>query len=743
MTKRVPKRPADAAQTPAGTGAVQHSPSPGLPAIHPAMILLFAVLLAVHVGVLLSAELRPGVEACQRLLFVLLPDQIVANWCGGEAGTVAVLDRAGPLLVLAWIVGTAGLLGALVLDLLTARSDLDRWESMVLSTGLGLSVVSLFALLVGLLGGLRFGGWWFGLLTLVAAGAWVWRRVRAARRTVSRRGAGPAGRGRTSAAVAAGDWTRRWWWLAIPFAVVLLAGAVLPPLDFDVLEYHLQVPKQWYLQGRVTFLAENIYGNMPLGGEMLAAQAMSLSPQDPSWWWGALAGKLALAIFPLLTTGLLFAAGRRWFSPVAGAVAALLYLSTPWVARVAFDGLNENALGFYLLASFYAARCWWDQRQAGHPGGSWLVLMGWFAGSAVSCKYTALLFVVLPMLVIMAWAGRPGWVRVVTVWSLCVVAACGLWLGKNWVLTGNPTYPLLVSVFGGATRTAEKDAQWRAAHQVPRDAAGYRYSLSQAGRSTTQLLWRDPWQHVLLVPFFLPLACGPWRDRRVWYWAAVLAFVLSAWWVTTHRYNRFLVPVLPVASLLAGVGATWHSGQLWRRAVGGVLGLGLAMNFLLLIAPGALDTRFLVSLEQLRDDPEMRLGSQRFIAFDFLDRHVVAPERVLVVGDAAVFDLRAPVLYNTCFDDCRFERLFRGRTRQQRQAALQQQQITYLYINWAELARYRQPGNYGYSSYVTRGTGRRGTGSPAAAVAPRADRRARSRLGPDLCCRRCAGSRNG
>ena len=43
---------------------------------------------------------------------------------------------------------------------------------------------------------------------------------------------------------------------------------------------------------------------------------------------------------------------------------------------------------------------------------------------------------------------------------------------------------------------------------------------------------------------------------------------------------------------------------------------------------------------------------------------------VLVVGEAAVFDLTPPVLYNTCFDECVFQRLVEGRTAQEVQAEL-------------------------------------------------------------------------
>ena len=62
-----------------------------------------------------------------------------------------------------------------------------------------------------------------------------------------------------------------------------------------------------------------------------------------------------------------------------------------------------------------------------------------------------------------------------------------------------------------------------------------------------------------------------------------------------------------------------------------------------------------------------------------------------------------PAIYNTCFDDCQFTRIFQGRTRDERLALLRDEKIVYLFCSWSHLARYRSPGNYGYTSdYPTR-----------------------------------------
>ena len=75
--------------------------------------------------------------------------------------------------------------------------------------------------------------------------------------------------------------------------MAIAIGGALTPVEFDVREYHLQVPKEFYQSGRISFLPHNVYGNMPLGSEMLPLAAM-VATDD--WWFGALVGKAMIAL---------------------------------------------------------------------------------------------------------------------------------------------------------------------------------------------------------------------------------------------------------------------------------------------------------------------------------------------------------------------------------------------------------------------------------------------------------------
>ncbi len=661
---------------------------------------------------------EPGKNRLTYLLLLFIPEKLVASWFDGSVANFHLLDRAPVLTVAAVIWAWAYVAGRLLMELVGAQRGLSRLEAFVFAMGVGLNVLSLWTLAVGLLGGLRqpllFA---VPAVALVAIGAWRWTRTWHEFTTREEKTPAPAQR----------DWLPRGaLWLGLPFVLVILLGSMLPPRDFDVREYHLQVPKEWYQQGRIDFLPHNVYGNMPLGAEMHALLAMVIMPGERDWWWGAMAGKTVMGGFSLLTALGLFAAGRRFCSTTAGVVAALVYISIPWVAMVSISGLNEGASAFYLLLSVYAVLIWSRERgaskehtsapQSQQPSNNsaspslplslsphHLLLAGFLAGAAVACKYPAVLFVVLPLV---AWLlfGRRGfdW-RPAGIFLLAVVVGCGLWFGKNWVLTGNPTYPLLYELFDGKSRTPEKNQQWQRAHAVPRDAAGQRYSSAQLGDSLAIVAWRSQ----LLSPILWPLAALalfiPRQRRLVLVLLCMFVYGLAAWWLLTHRIERFWVPALPIVALLAGIGATWTTARLWRHVLVGVLFWGLVANFFVIASPATGDNRYLVSLDQLRlDVPDDEDEISRINpAHRYLNQHVPDGYRVLLVGDAQPFDLEVPALYNTCFDDCLFEQLMKGHSKDVRTAKLRELRVSHIYIQWSEIDRYRSPGNYGFTDYVT------------------------------------------
>ena len=260
------------------------------------------------------------------------------------------------------------------------------------------------------------------------------------------------------------------------------------------------------------------------------------------------------------------------------------------------------------------------------------------------------------------------------VFSLAASVACGPWFAKNWMLTGNPVYPLAFNIFDGRTRNAELHAQWQRAHRPPG------FGLAQLLESAANVTCRSAWLNPLMLPLAL-LGVATSCYRRMGVGLAVYAlFVLAIWWLFTHRIDRFWIPVTPVLAFLAGLAVSPGAIVSWQWPLKAVIAGCLALDLILILGGGAGDIAYFVSTEKLLKDPtRVHVGHQ------FLNESLTADDVLLTVADAEVFDLRMPVLYNTVFDRDRFETLMADRSADGRRQALADLGVKYVAVAWNEI----------------------------------------------------------
>lgn len=701
------------------------------------------------------------------------PDSQEARLLREHTGWAWFPQRLDLLAVAAIVYLSAWGWGSLLLRVLCPLELRPGLERSVFAIALGLSLLSLLTLSAGLVGVL-----WRGLLgPVVVLGllceiVWRWqcRRIQrdqpataapAAGRTLSGsarikedRAASTAGP--ESLATRSGYWEPAVLLVAlVPFLLALVLGAALPSTDFDVNEYHFQGPKEFYQAGRISFLPHNVYTSFPFGTEMLTLLAMVLR-QD--WYWGAIAGKVTLMGFAPLTACALYCAGRRWFSPRAGLLAAFVHLTTPWIYRISTIAYAEGGLTCYLFLTLYAVWCLADGERTAATNsstdadgtgpltavGKWQaalrsprvrqsLLAGCLAGTAMACKYPAAVSVVLPLGVATAVLARGKhlsasdeveapprpfhWrqLREQICWPAAAAFALGTlviigpWLLKNIIETGSPVYPLLYSVFGGRDWDSDLNAKWTAAHRPP-------------GYSLVDFFWRmadlsaiNDWLGPLLYAFApLALLSVKWRQRAGWLWGYV-GYLFVTWWVLTHRIDRFWVPMIPVVSLLAGAGLAWtpQVQRLWRmfwnclRA--GVVTFGVLFSLVFIVGGLCGFNSYLLDLRYARQ------MAANIIVPDivYLNEHLPPGSKVLCVGEAQVFDAGFPLLYETVFDRSRFEdwcsagkiaddsegpEEYRLRSADEIRAKFAEAGVTHVLVNWLEVLRNRT--GYGFTGFV-------------------------------------------
>ena len=607
-------------------------------------------------------------------------------------------QRLDAIAVAGFVLLSAWGLGALLLRLLRVGSALTVVERLVFAMGLGLAAVSLGTLACGLAGILNQAVFVAGMAVfpIAAAGLW-WRDRRASDAT-------------PSVHESTGDvWLRRLCVIAIvPFVMATALGAMLPSFDFDVKEYHLQGPKEYLENGQITFLPHNVYTSFPFLTEMLSLNAMVVRGD---WYRGALAGKAILAAFSLLSALAVFAAGRRLFNPTAGWFGLLIYLTIPWTHRISIIAYAEGGLTFYLIAATLALTLAVRESQSSVTGaGRLFLLSGLLAGSAMGCKYPGVVQVVIPLglaILVFPWIARTEpsarrrlALRSAGLFAVGAVLTIGPWLLKNLAETGNPVYPLLGSLVDSRDWDAELNAKWRAGHSPPH------HEPADLVEKLIDVVARSDWQSGLVFAF-APLALlRPERRRAGWLWLFV-GYLFLGWWVLTHRIDRFWIPLLPVASVLAGAGAAWSSAFAWRAGAVAAIGLSLLYNLGYITTGLCGYNGYLVDHEYVR-----RKAETTSAGIPFINANLPKDARVLCVGEAQVFDLRRESVYNTVFDRSIFQEWFGQpivgapaaqwplRDAREIRAKLRKEGITHVYVNWQEVNRYRK--TYGYTKFVTR-----------------------------------------
>ena len=215
--------------------------------------------------------------------------------------------------------------------------------------------------------------------------------------------------------------------ILLVFAGALLAyfyleAALLPPLGWDALSYHLTRPLLWLQEARFVqlpgwLLRENAGFSYPAGGEALYLLQLALTRSQVGLGQAALFYPIALLI---LSAG----SGRKWL------LAALLTVLTP-------VGLVQSNLCYvdWALAFFAGASALFLLE-----GEFFLALVG--AGAAAAVKYHALPFLAVVFLASVYKSFKAGGFKKLGAGVGFAAALFGPWYLWNWLSLGSPFWGL-------------------------------------------------------------------------------------------------------------------------------------------------------------------------------------------------------------------------------------------------------------------------------------------------------------
>jgi hypothetical protein len=461
-------------------------------------------------------------------------------------------------------------LGARLLRLLPAL-DLSPGETLLFSAGLGLGALGLVALGVGLAGGFTpLAAWPVTILLALLAARPLWQ-FRSLVFDIER----------PSLLIIL--------YLTL-FGLLTLLPALLPPVDWDGLFYHLTAPKLYLEAGQVIANPSVPHFNFPALMEMLFAWAMLLR--------GDIAAKLLHPGFGALLAGLIFQLTRRFFSSRAAWPALLIFASMPMVATLSGWAYNDLALAFYQLAALTAFLLsdpalrpngfklsppappkggerieippfgglggpesdvnltpvlYHPHSKFPIPNSQFMILSGVFAGLAMGLKYTSF---VTPLLIVGLIIGQAvqqrlslgGFFHRWIAFALTAAVVASPWYLKNWLLTGNPVHPFAYGLFGGAGWDAFR-------------AAWYAHGGSGLGLNPLKLLG---------LPWLLTLGVN---DANYWDGRTgpllLLFLPLVIWAALAGRFGGQPAPPATRPVLLYALAhfAVWTLGVVWSQAL--------------------------------------------------------------------------------------------------------------------------------------------------------------------------------
>lgn len=335
--------------------------------------------------------------------------------------------------------------------------------------------------------------------------------------------------------------------IAVAGIVLLFLECLLPVWDYDALLYHLEVPRQFLLQGKFYFDSEVLRSAYPYFGEMLFLMGIAFDLDS-------------IAKFVNFTYAILFvlssyAFSHRFFGEEVAYTTVGIFVGAPafwmWATWAGID----FAWASYEFWSVYAVSLWLLNSK--RDSGKWLILAGVMSGLAASTKYLS-----IPSLgivgALIAWKSVEDSKEPLSqaasnllTFGLTAALVAGAWYIKNWLWTGNPVYPLAFGGPGWEPLEAQVlndyvysfgvGKSWSDFLLLPYNVYAFQDKFSTIGLEMIHpALW-----FAFLFPFI-------WQPARKYDWMIAYTIIGFVLWAVNSQVIRFLIPLTAFLSILAG-----------------------------------------------------------------------------------------------------------------------------------------------------------------------------------------------
>jgi hypothetical protein len=507
------------------------------------------------------------------------------------------------IVFVAWLMAAWGIGWPIVWKVL-GKDDQHSALRIATAAAIGLGLISLITLGLGLAGLLNYyTAWAIICVGLALAAGKIWAHNAELEAWLNR----PA------------ESTWSWMVALVPASVITVATLVPPgilwggePNGYDVVEYHLQVPRQWYEAKKITPLKENVFSYFPQGVEMHYLLAMELR-EGP--WEGMYLAQFMHAGFFLLAA-MAIGGVSTW--------AGIIFAVTPWTVLLAPIAYVEGGVLLYGSLAMI-----WAMRGAGPRRA---IIAGTMAGFSCGVKLPDVAMVLCAIPAAWAIADRHNWLKRTAIFFAAGLAVFLPWLIRTGVWAGNPVFPEAMKVLGHAHFSAVQVERWQRAY------------WPTTGR------WQGLWEQVLadrrfgyvLLPAAVIAGLLKFKSIQSRFLLSMLLVIGTIWFGFTHLQSRFFVLAIPICAMLI---AQVKLPRVMPTMLILFL-LGLQMTVV-----GPLEDILRFDQKMFHDAGANILGRKNLLGIHGLESW--PEERMDLIGDAEVFFFQVPesqITYRTVFD---------------------------------------------------------------------------------------------
>lgn len=338
----------------------------------------------------------------------------------------------------------------------------------------------------------------------------------------------------------------------VVFCIIQLSIALAPPVKWDTLAYHLDLPRHYLAAHSMIFIPENPFSGHPQVAEMIYTLCLGLFRNQTaavtSWGFGII---FFVGLYGFATS-FYSEHGPKNLSKEAGwvmLIALLVGYTVRYLLGWAYTDLLAALFGLSTLVLFFK---WVETNEASDF--RWMMLFGC---GATAVKWTEGV-ILLGILVSLLFLRKKNPVSLRLMFeSMCIgVLVIFPWLIRNTIATGNPFFPFFFPVPGySAARLAASNPVgpgldiWSQIF-LP-------FSITFNGVDTAAGFSTDPGP--LLLLFGLPGILLFWSDKRVHLLAAIVLPAAVAIAILSNRFGHLIQPrlyfaVLPAVAVPVGLG---------------------------------------------------------------------------------------------------------------------------------------------------------------------------------------------